>query len=363
MHYDSFHPGQIWLDTEGKRIQAHGATIFYEDGTYYWLGENKEKTDGKNGIWTWGVRCYTSKDLYNWEDQGLIISPDLENENSPLNPYHAMLDRPHFLHNKKTGKYVSWVKIMESNGTQSLTILTADNILGPYTIVREHLRPLNMDAGDFDLTVAPDGKAYYYFERVHSELICADLTEDYTNVTGYYSTHFPHPYPPYVREAPAHFLYGQKHYLITSGTTGYLPNPSEVSVADTWHGPYTVLGDPHPGDNTHTSFHSQISCIFRVKGKKNLYIAAADRWCPEKMDHPYERYRLGFEAFYRMQYGLPLSDEQNEIIQYLKKQQEEGNFNGNENTSIANYVWLPLRFEEPSKKYPHGMVFIDWKDE
>lgn len=60
------------------------------------------------------------------------------------------------------------------------------------TVVRENLRPLGMSAGDFDLVVAPDGKAYYYFERVHSETICADLTDDYTNVTGYCSTHFPH---------------------------------------------------------------------------------------------------------------------------------------------------------------------------
>ena len=64
---------------------------------------------------------------------------------------------------------------------------------------------MNMCAGDFDLAVAEDGKAYYYFERVHSELICADLTDDYTNVTGYYSTHFPRVSPPDVREAPAHF--------------------------------------------------------------------------------------------------------------------------------------------------------------
>lgn len=63
-----------------------------------------------------------------------------------------------------------------------------------------------MNGGDFDLVVAPDGKAYYYFERVHSETICADLTEDYTDVTGYYTTHFPRVHPPYVREATAHFI-------------------------------------------------------------------------------------------------------------------------------------------------------------
>lgn len=70
MRYDAFHLGQVWLDTEGKRIQAHGGSVMYLNGTYYWYGENKEKTTGKDKIWHWGVRCYTSKDLYNWEDKG-----------------------------------------------------------------------------------------------------------------------------------------------------------------------------------------------------------------------------------------------------------------------------------------------------
>lgn len=43
MKYKSFHPGQPWLDTNGKRIHAHGGSIFYENGRYYWYGENKEK--------------------------------------------------------------------------------------------------------------------------------------------------------------------------------------------------------------------------------------------------------------------------------------------------------------------------------
>lgn len=45
--YDSFRPGQVWLDTEGKRIQAHGGSVIYVDGIYYWYGENKEFTDGQ----------------------------------------------------------------------------------------------------------------------------------------------------------------------------------------------------------------------------------------------------------------------------------------------------------------------------
>lgn len=203
--YDAFYPGQVWLDTNGNRIQAHGGSLIYLDGVYYWYGENKEKTDKAAGIWHWGVRYYASTDLYNWEDRGLLIPPVTDDPNSSLHPT-SMMDRPHIIYNARTKKYVCWLKIMEKDQTQTETVLTADSFFGPYTIVREKLRPLGMSAGDFDLAVAPDGKAYYFFERVHSETIIADLTEDYTDVTGYYSTHFPHKGPPHVREATAHFI-------------------------------------------------------------------------------------------------------------------------------------------------------------
>lgn len=35
---DRICPGREWLDTEGRRIEAHGGTMFYKDGVYYWLG-------------------------------------------------------------------------------------------------------------------------------------------------------------------------------------------------------------------------------------------------------------------------------------------------------------------------------------
>ena len=108
--YNSIRPGQVWLDTNGARIQAHGGSIFYENGTYYWYGENKERTDGRSDIWHWGVRLYSSKDLYNWKDEGLILQPS-EDPNHPLHPTKSM-DRPHIIYNKRTKKYVMWVKIM-----------------------------------------------------------------------------------------------------------------------------------------------------------------------------------------------------------------------------------------------------------
>lgn len=292
-----------------------------------------------------GVRCYTSTDLYNWEDRGLIIPPEPENEQSSLHP-SAGMDRPHIIFNERTQKYVAWLKIMNQDGSQTETVLTADDILGPYTKVKEGLRPLGMNAGDFDLAVSEDGKGYYFFERVHSEMIIADLTDDYTDVTGYYSTHFPLHHPPLVREAAAHFMRRGKHYVVTSGTTGYFPNPSQVAVADSWHGPYTVLGDPHPSDKTHTSFHSQISSVFKVPGKKDLYIAMADRWLPEAMDLDYNIYGPLVTKLYDP--DLTEAEKMEVYMQVAEMPKED--------TKNANYVWLPITFV-------NEMPVIEWKNE
>ncbi|WP_210480169.1 family 43 glycosylhydrolase [Naasia sp. SYSU D00948] len=335
----SIRPGEVWLDTAGNRIQAHGGSVIAVDGVFYWYGENKEFTTPGSDIWHWGVRCYSSTDLYNWEDRGLIIPPDEDDPTSPLHPTQY-LDRPHIIYNERSGRFVCWIKVMtKGEATQRSTVLVADSILGPYRIVRSWIRPLSMHAGDFDLVVDPsDGKGYYYFERVHSELICADLTDDYTDVTGYYSTHFPQPQPPYVREAPAYFRRGGSHYLITSGTTGYYPNQSEVAIAKTYHGPFTVLGDPHPTDASRTSFRTQISSVFKHPGKKDLYIALGDRWLPNYHADGAQA-RDAFEEYYR----------RHDLTVPLEEFAEV-------NTSIADYVWLPIRFEG-------DMALIDWRDE
>jgi hypothetical protein len=345
VHRDSIRPGEVWLDTSGSRIQAHGGSILHVDGVFYWYGENKERTTPGSGIWHWGVRCYSSTDLYNWDDRGLIIPPVPDDPDSPLHPSRCV-DRPHIIKNPRTGKYVCWLKIMERHGQES-TVLVADSILGPYEIVRTGLRPLGMGAGDFDLVVDPfDGKGYYYFERVHTEVICADLTDDFTDVTGYYSTHFPSLGPPDVREAPAYFRRLGKHYLVTSGTTGYFPNPSEVAVADTYHGPFRVLGDPHPDDPHRISYGSQVSSVFRHPHKEDLYIALADRWCaelaPEEANVMEE-----FRSFFHQQVVNPWR---------RMRPPTESKLPPEPNTSVADYVWLPLRFDG-------DRVLIDWLDE
>jgi hypothetical protein len=347
--YRSFHPGEVWLDTAGKPIQAHAGSIMQIGDFYYWYGENKEFTTGKTNVRSWGVRCYKSADLYNWDDLGLIIPPDTEHRDSPLHPT-AALDRPHILYNAETKKYVCWIKLLWG-AHQTRTVLVADAITGPYRIVRTNVMPVGMGAGDFDLVTCPDdGKAYMYFERVHSELICADLTPDYTDFTGYYSTHFPRSGPPFVREAPAYFKRHGKHYMATSGTTSYFPNPTEIAVADTYHGPFTLLGDMHPSDRSRTSFNTQISSVFKHPKKKDLYIALGDVWIGPRNDASFlsgEASRL-VQSAYEKKFATPR--------QPLTPEEQAAQPPSPLNTSLARYSWLPIRFDG-------DRPVIDWRAE
>lgn len=37
--YNSIRPGQVWLDTKGERIHAHGGSVMEWNGYYYWYDE------------------------------------------------------------------------------------------------------------------------------------------------------------------------------------------------------------------------------------------------------------------------------------------------------------------------------------
>ena len=47
---NSFKPGQKWLDANGNLIQAHGGSVLFHEGKFYWYGENKEHTTVESGL-------------------------------------------------------------------------------------------------------------------------------------------------------------------------------------------------------------------------------------------------------------------------------------------------------------------------
>ncbi|MBP5239445.1 MAG: hypothetical protein J6Z15_02510, partial [Oscillospiraceae bacterium] len=204
--------------------------------------------------------------------------------------------------------------------------------------------PLEMDTGDFALAIDSETKkAYFIFDRPHFEVVTATLTDDYTAVTGEFSEHYTDLIPPFSREAPAWFRRNGKHYLITSGTSGYYPNPSQVCVFDDWHGAYTDLGNPCIGDKDGTSFYGQFTCVLQLPGT-DRYIAMADRWKPTAFGKWMSR------QYYKM-VKKAMSGPQGERFKNPDKGPKSVGelpkrlLTHMENTSIARYVWLPVEWD------------------
>ncbi|MFV0364510.1 MAG: family 43 glycosylhydrolase [Suipraeoptans sp.] len=319
--YNTIKPGQPLYDTEGKLIQVHGGSILHHNGIYYWYGENKEKYIAGGNNWHFGVKLYSSKDFYNWKDEGTILEPQDKIED-PMHPDRIM-DRPHIVHNKRTNQFVMWVKFAGSQNdysdwtVQYMGVAVADKITDKFEMLH-YIRPLGMEMGDFDIWIDErDGKGYFIADRVHTEVVIADMTDDYLNITGNYSSHFPHEEPPAAREAPVFFKRSNKYYIISSGTTGYNPNPSEVAMADLMHGPYKVLGNPCLNDVRNTSFDCQFSSVFKHPTISGLYIAIGDRWMAKSS-----------------------------VLNGIAEAE----------TSEATYIWLPIKFNG-------NIPYIEWRDE
>ena len=343
--YDAIRPGAEWLDTMGHPIQAHGGALFYEDGTWYWYGENKEHTDGVCDIWTWGIRAYASTDLYNWRDLGLIIEPDVTDPDSPLFP-EKRLDRPHIIKCAATGTYVCWIKL---SGTDAcFVILQADAFCGPYRLVRKAYRPFGFEAGDFDITTDEEGRAYLFMDGSHSGIYGIRLSEDALTAERIVSRQYENLHAPFCREGVAVFSHGGKKYMLTSGMTGYLPNQSDLAVADGWEETFVSIGNPHEADETDASFNSQISFVYEMPGE-DRYIALADRWVP---DDPVDRQRADLiRRAVASRYEpdrYPVTEEEREIFRQAPMLK-------NAATSRAGYVWLPVLTDG-------GRVRIEWKD-
>ena len=131
--------------------------------------------------------------------------------------------------------------------------------------------------------------------------------------------------------------------MLTSGTTGYYPNPSKIAEVPTPHGEWTDLGDPCVDDVDKNSFHAQFSSVFKHPFVDGLYIALGDRWLTDlTVKLPDMR-----DAFHRM-FDLTLEKRfpDSALLTFT-----------DENTSEADYVWLPIRFDKQGKPY------IEWLNE
>lgn len=316
-----FTPGEEWADKNGIHINAHGGGILHHEGIYYWFGEHKIEGEEGNRAQI-GVHCYSSKDLYNWTDEGIALNVMPEGSGSDIEK-GSIIERPKVIYNEKTGKYVMWfhLELKSENYFSALSgVATSDKLEGPYTYLKSvrpnaghwplnypdslKIAPIEAErmvfdggslpepthflnlvkrdlekgqmARDMTLFKDDDGKAYHiYSSEENSTLHIALLDEDYTSHTGEYARIFPDRF----MEAPAMFKKDGKYYLVMSGCTGWAPNAARSAVSESIFGEWEELGNPCIGEGAEITFESQSTFVLQVAGT-DKYIYMGDRWRP-----------------------------------------------------------------------------------
>ena len=273
--------GEVWKDTEGKPIHAHGGGMLYHDGMYYWYGEYKTgETTLLEASWecyrtdVTGVSCYSSKDLLNWKFEGIVLPAVKEDKNHDLHP-SQVVERPKVIYNRETGKFVMWMHIDSPDYSKaSAGVAICDSPTGTFTYLGS-FRPNGQMSRDQTLFVDDDGKAYHICSSEENRtLYISLLTDDYLKPSGTFTRNF----IDRSREAPALFKYNHKYYLLSSGCSGWDPNQAELAVADHILGPWRVLGNPCTGKDADKTFYGQSAYVLKVNDTENDYVALFDRW-------------------------------------------------------------------------------------
>jgi beta-xylosidase len=303
-------------------INAHGGGILFYNNTYYFFGQFMVEGDAGNRAQV-GVSCYSSKDLYNWKNEGIALKV-VDDTTSDIRK-DCVLERPKVIYNAKTKRFVMWFHLeLKWKGYSSARsgVAVADNVTGPYTYlhserpdsgfwpvnisktqkttknkcagvvfhggsVPEHPDSMNIFGRDFEggqtardmnLLVDDDGKAYHiYTSEENSTLHISLLSDDYLSHAGKYARAFIGRF----MEGAAMFKCRGKYYMIASGCTGWGPNAARSAVADSIFGPWKELGNPCVDADSAFTYHSQSTFILPVQGKEHAFIYMGDRWTPE----------------------------------------------------------------------------------
>ncbi|HEY6977366.1 MAG TPA: glycoside hydrolase family 43 protein [Chitinophagaceae bacterium] len=288
-----FIPGEIWYDTDGRPINAHGGGILYDKGIYYWFGEIKkgktvrvaEDTAWENyRVDAGGVSCYSSKDLVHWKYEGVALAPVINDSTSDLYPVRV-IERPKVIYNDKTKQYVMWMHIDKKDYSYARAgVAVSKTVTGPYSYIAS-IRPNNAMSRDMTLYKDSDGRAYQVCSSENNATMYVnELTDDYLKPSG----NFKRILIGANREAPAIVKHNNKYYLVTSLCTGWDPNAAMYAVADSMMGDWQIMNNPCVGAGSDKTFNAQGTFIQPVEGIKDKYIFMADRW--NKTNLPDSRY-------------------------------------------------------------------------
>lgn len=285
----SFIPGKkTWLDNNGVHINAHGGNVIFHKKKYYWYGEHKIPGKSELQLADGGIHCYSSKDLMNWDDEGLVLPVSFTDTLIDLK-YGCTLERPKVIYDKKQKLFIAYFKFYPKiTGALKgyIGMATCKKPNGSFKYAGKFLGANSENgSGDFSIFEDVDQSIYHLAVRKPDKVfVSGKLSENKLSPNGKYQAlegitkH---------TEAPAVLLHKKKYYLFGSGSSYWKPNKARSFVADSLNVVFTDLGNPCFGVNPHnnidgnTTFGGQINFILKVEGKKNAYIAMFDVWKQE----------------------------------------------------------------------------------
>ncbi len=267
--------GEMWYDTDGNEIQAHGGCILFHDGVYYWYGENKNGVTVNRRMDFIGFSCYSSTDLVSWKNEGLVFKAITEPKDHEAG-IKSIGERPKVCYNKKTGKFVMWYHI---DNMQYLYCKAAcavsDSPTGPFEFVRS-VKPNLRDLFDFTVFIDRDDKAYMvYASDQNKNMIIAEMNDEYTDFTWNYKEIF----VSQTREAPVMYHIDNMYYIATSGCTGYDPNSMLYGTSyEGIFGRWRLIDNPCVGrEDYRKTFQGQGTYPVNIDGKNYMLL---DHWHP-----------------------------------------------------------------------------------
>lgn len=303
IHADNLvRPGQVWPDTDGVHINAHGGGILAYEGSYYWFGEHKVSGPAGNRAQV-GVRVYSSKDLGSWKNEGVALA--VSNDPGSDIAADSIIERPKVIYNPRTKKFVMWFHLeLKGMGYKSARagVATADKVTGPF-VFQSSFRPnaglwpqnytgkeldgaveylvRDMPGGqmsrDMTLYVDDDGKAYHITSSEENHTLHISLlTDDFLKPSGKYVRALPMG----DNEAVAIWKRAGKYYMIASGITGWRPNAAKTFVSEHIFGPWQPLGNPVRGTAAQidTTFGGQSTFVLALSGQ---FVFMGDIWHPK----------------------------------------------------------------------------------
>jgi hypothetical protein len=247
-NFDGSGNALVRFDTQGNAIDAHGGEIRRFGERYYLYGEHYAcGFEWKNASSPFcGFRVYSSENLVDWEDRGLLFEPSTSYWQTRCSPGPLAADygcfRPHVAFNPNTRKYVLWI-----NGYGvpiNFQVFEADSPTGPFV---ERGRPelayqnnpgWGVNFGDENLFVDTDGTGYLVYTdwTTGGDILIEKLDPSFLGTSGTFRKLG-------LRgvEAPSMFKRGSRYYITLSDPNcGYCTTGTSYITAPSPLGPWSA---------------------------------------------------------------------------------------------------------------------------